>query len=231
MQIELNKNYSTQAFRNILGVSTKIWNTRREDVLEHAATFFDYEIICEGRNKYYVIKEIFGEYEPLPRKKKSIEVKEYYAQETSKIVKQEPTNTGSNIARNIVATSNKYEHKEGTVSVYVRSILKEGYKVDSKVWCKRSADGLHYEPIDEEQAKYLNECITQQFKDDKLQEYMVEMYTDYEAGLISRTDFNAALGSMTEVTFLSAMDRFILKYQFRPVKIPVWVEGAFNNAV
>ena len=229
MQIELNKNYSTQAFRDILGVSTKIWNTRREDVLEHAATFFDYEIICEGRNKYYIIKEIFGDYEPLPRKKKSIEVKEYYKQETSKIVKQEPTNTGSNIARNIVAASNKYDHKEGTASVYVRSILKEGYKVDGKVWCKRTPDGLHYEPIEEEHLQYLNECITKQFKDDKVQEYAVEMYTDYEAGLISKKDFNEAMGFMTGTAFTSAMDRFILKYHYRPVKIPVWVEGAFEN--
>lgn len=224
-----NTTYSLKELLSILHITRDSWKKRRQEYLDWFNCFFDYEIVMQGKHIIFNIKEVFGEYEPLPRKKKSIEVKEYYAQETSKIVKQEPTNTGSNIARNIVATSNKYEHKEGTVSVYVRSILKEGYKVDSKVWCKRSADGLHYEPINEEQAKYLNECITQQFKDDKLQEYMVEVYTDYEAGLISRTDFNAALGSMTEVTFLSAMDRFILKYQFRPVKIPVWVEGAFNN--
>lgn len=223
------KAYETKDLMGALGITRSSWGRRKEEYLDWFKLFFDYEVVIQGEKRVYVIKEIFGDYEPLPRKKKSIEVKEYYKQETSKIVKQEPTNTGSNIARNIVAASNKYDHKEGTASVYVRSILKEGYKVDGKVWCKRTEDGLHYEPIEEEHLLYLNECITKQFKDDKVQEYAVEMYTDYEAGLISKKDFNEAMGFMTGTAFTSAMDRFILKYHYRPVKIPVWVEGAFDN--
>ena len=224
-----NTTYSLRELLEILHITRDSWKKRRQEYLDWFNCFFDYEITTQGKNTIFTIKEIFGDYEPLPRKKKSIEVKEYYKQETSKIVKQEPTNTGSNIARNIVAASNKYDHKEGTASVYVRSILKEGYKVDGKVWCKRTPDGLHYEPIEEEHLQYLNECITKQFKDDKVQEYAVEMYTDYEAGLISKNDFNEAMGFMTGTAFTSAMDRFILKYHYRPVKIPVWVEGAFEN--
>lgn len=221
--------YSLKDLLNILHITRDSWKKRRQEYLDWFNCFFDYEITMQGKNTFFIIKEVFGDYEPLPRKKKSIEVKEYYVQETSKIVKQEPTNTGSNIARNIVATNNKYAHKEGTASVYVRSILKEGYRVDGKVWCKRTEDGLHYEPISEEQITYLNECITQQFKDDKVQEYAVDMYTDYEAGLITKKDFNEAIGSMTGMAFLSAMDRFILRYGFRPMKIPMWVEGAFKE--
>ena len=223
------KAYETKELMSVLGITRSSWGRRKEEYLDWFKLFFDYDIVIQGEKRVYIIKEIFGEYEPLPRKKKSIEVKEYYVQETSKIVKQEPTNTGSNIARNIVAVNNKYDHKEGTASVYVRSILKEGYRVDGKIWCKRTEDGLHYEPINEEQIAYLNECITQQFKDDKVQEYAVDMYTDYEAGLITKKDFNEAIGSMTGMAFLSAMDRFILKYGFRPMKIPMWVEGAFKE--
>lgn len=223
------KAYETKELMSVLGITRSSWGRRKEEYLDWFKLFFDYDIVIQGEKRVYIIKEIFGEYEPLPRKKKSIEVKEYYVQETSRIVKQEPTNTGSNIARNIIATNNKYDHKEGTASVYVRSVLKDTYQVNGKVWCYRTKDGLHYQPITEEQLKYLNECITKQFQDNAMQEYTVELYTDYEAGIITKQQFNDALGAMAGNAFLSAMDMFILRYDFRPVKIPVWVEGAFKE--
>lgn len=223
------KIYTTKELLNTLNISITSWKRRREEYLEWFKIFFDYDIMIQGEKRIFNIKEIFGDYEPLPRKKKSIEVKEYYAQETSKIVKQEPTNTGANIARNIIATNNKYDHKEGTASVYVRNILKEGYQVDGKVWCYRTQDGLHYTPITDEQLKYLNECITKQFQDNAIQEYTVELYTDYEAGIITKQQFNEALGAMAGNAFLSAMDMFILRYNFRPMKVPTWIEGAFKK--
>ena len=221
--------YSLKELLNILHITKDSWKKRRQEYLDWFNCFFDYEITTQGKKTFFIIKEIFGDYEPLPRKKKSIEVKEYYAQETSKIVKQEPTNTGANIARNIIAINNKYDHKEGTASVYVRNILKEGYQVDSKVWCCRTQDGLHYTPITDEQLKYLNECITKQFQDNAIQEYTVELYTDYEAGIITKQQFNEALGTMAGNAFLSAMDMFILRYNFRPMKVPTWIEGAFKK--
>lgn len=223
------KVYTTQELLNTLNISTASWKRRKEEYLDWFKAFFDYDLTIQGEKRIYIIKEIFGEYEPLPRKKKSVEVKAYYAQETSRIVKEEPTNTGANIARNIVAKKNKYNHKEGTASVYVRDILKGSYQVSNKTWCKRTADGLHYEPITEEQLTYLNECITQQFQDDAIQNQTVELYTDYEAGILTRQEFNERLGAMAGTTFLSAMDLFVIKYGFRPMKIPMWVEGAFKE--
>jgi hypothetical protein len=61
----------------------------------------------------------------LPRKTALKEIKAFYSEKTDDLININPWNTGANIARQIIAKDNRYDHKEGTAANYVRPILKE----------------------------------------------------------------------------------------------------------
>lgn len=66
--VEKNKVYDfKQEFWSIIHLSKYSWETRKEEVLEWLTNFFDYELY-EGKPMRIYIKEIYGEYRPLPRK-------------------------------------------------------------------------------------------------------------------------------------------------------------------
>ena len=88
----------------------------------------------------------------MPRKGKGKEIKEYYTDETDKIVERNPWNTGSNIAREIVSKKNKYNHAEGTAANYVRPILKNNYNISlEKEWRKPNYETFVYEVLTDEE--------------------------------------------------------------------------------
>ena len=49
------------------GIKKNQWETRKKDLLEWIGNFYDYELY-EGRPIRILIKDIYGEYQPLPRK-------------------------------------------------------------------------------------------------------------------------------------------------------------------
>lgn len=66
--VEKNKVYDFKSeFWSIIHLSKYSWETRKEEVLEWLTNFFDYELY-EGKPMRIYIKEIYGEYRPLPRK-------------------------------------------------------------------------------------------------------------------------------------------------------------------
>ena len=125
--LELKK-YNLTELKQALGISKRMWEDRKEELLEYMYKFFDYEMSKEGRYTYFNIKEQYGEYIPLPSKRDAKKISEYYYLETKKIVKEDPWNTGSNIARNIInRDENIYNHKEATIAGYVCPIIKEKF--------------------------------------------------------------------------------------------------------
>ena len=54
-------------FCSELGIGVRAWKNRKKDLLEWLANFYEYELL-EGRPIRIHIKEIYGEYQPLPRK-------------------------------------------------------------------------------------------------------------------------------------------------------------------
>ena len=59
-------NFKTDFWR-LTGITRSQWDRRREDLLNWLENFFDYELL-PGSPMHIVIKEVFGEYQPLPRK-------------------------------------------------------------------------------------------------------------------------------------------------------------------
>lgn len=76
MNIEANKIYDfKKEFWGIVGINKGQWENRKADLLEWLKEFYDYELL-EGRPIRIYIKEIIGEYKPLPRKINSRELTE-----------------------------------------------------------------------------------------------------------------------------------------------------------
>ena len=66
--------YSLTEIKQVLKISKRQWEERKEEVLEHMKLFFDYEITLKGRSYCFHIKEQYSEYEPLSRKAKHEEI-------------------------------------------------------------------------------------------------------------------------------------------------------------
>lgn len=65
-------NFKTE-FWPLVGINEGQWTRRKEDLLEWLYQFFDYALL-EGRPLRIHIKEVYGEYLPLPRKINSTEL-------------------------------------------------------------------------------------------------------------------------------------------------------------
>ena len=95
----------------MLGISSDTWRRRLDEILEFLKQFWDYEIIPYKRSSLFIVKRVYGEVPKLPRKTRIKEIKEFYRQETENVIKINPWNTGTNVARTILSYSNPYEHK------------------------------------------------------------------------------------------------------------------------
>lgn len=218
--LELKK-YSTEEIKKALGISKRQWDERRIELLEYWKFFFDYEIINEGTKTFYLIKEQYGEYEPLPRKLKCKEIEQYYCAETKEIIKECPWNTGSNVARNIIANDrNKYKHSQDTMSGYTCKVIRNNFlpPLCETQWMQLSTDKLHYLPLTEDQEKYLDELFINNSKEGRAKAE-IEKFSDYKSGYISERELKDFLMSNVSYGYMSIMNSFKAKFGFYPVKV------------
>lgn len=218
-----NKTYLfKKEFCKQLGISDNQADRRLDELLEWLKIFFDYEFIKgSGTPHIITIKEQYCEYEPLPRKNKAPEIIAFYGNEVDHILQYKPRNTGSNLAREIVAKNNKYNHKEGTAVHYIRPYLKENYEIDKREWCYIDYEHFSYDKIDPAQLKYLN----QQFVKYLDSAYVAEVMGDQKSGYISKEEAYDKLDNRYE----AAIQAFIDKYGFRPYRAgdlikEAWIE-------
>lgn len=74
MLIESGKIYNFKTeFWPLLGINKGQWENRKHDLLEWIKNFYDYELL-DGKPMRIYIKEVLGEYRPLPRKLNSQEL-------------------------------------------------------------------------------------------------------------------------------------------------------------
>ena len=218
--------YTLDKVKTLLNISDNSWRNRREDILEHMKLYFDYDIFTQKSFIYFRINEQLAEYEPLARKGKTEQVVEYYTNETREIIKENPWNTGANIARNIIADNkNKYEHAEKTMARYVSNIIKERFlppNADSE-WRRLSDNYLEYLPLKEEEQNYLYELIS----GNNVEDFM-NIYAEYQAGYISKSELASRLIDSVDKTYMSIMRKFKERFNFVPVKVKRLEEGAWT---
>lgn len=208
--IEL-KTYKFSDFCDILKITKNQKERRFDDLLEWLSYFYDYTFI-KGKTPaphLITIHEIYYDYQPLPRKTRVKEIQSFYENKTDTIVKVKPLNSGSNIAREIVATDNKYEHKEGTAACYVRRVLKAKYQVDKRLWCKINYSTNTYEPLTEEDREYLHNCF-ELYLNSKTADWL----GDVEAGLITKEEMHEKM----TISYLKALKEFKKVKGYRPYR-------------
>ena len=212
--------YTTKEVQEMLGISSDTWRRRLDEILEFLKQFWDYEIIPYKRSSLFIVKRVYGEVPKLPRKTRIKEIKEFYRQETENVIKINPWNTGTNVARTILSYSNPYEHKQDTGSRYVRPILKEEYSLSSeRKWCELDYKHNLYIPISNEQEEFLRTMFRLYLSDDKT----AEIIAAQEAGYITKDEVLTALFG----NYNSAMEKFVERYGFRPIKVGEYIKNAF----
>lgn len=204
------KEYNLTEFKSILNIPKRQWETRKEELLDYLKLFFDYEITTKHKGYSIIIKEQYNDYEPLPRKSKVPEIKAFYEKEVDHILTYKKRNTGSNLAREIVACNNKQNHKEGTAANYIRPYLKTNYTVKDKEWCYVDYETFTYHKINKEQLEYLK----QQFQKYLSSESVADTIADADAGYISKEDVYVKLKN----NYNKAIENFNNKYHFKPYK-------------
>lgn len=204
------KEYNLTELKSALKISKRQWEERKEEILEYLKLFFDYEITIKGRNYRILVKEQYMEYEPLPKKSRVPEIKAFYEKEVDHILTYKKRNTGSNLAREIVACNNKQNHKEGTAANYIRPYLKTNYTVKDKEWCYVDYETFTYHKINKEQLEYLK----QQFQKYLSSESVADTIADADAGYISKEDVYVKLKN----NYNKAIESFNNKYHFKPYK-------------
>lgn len=204
------KIYSLPELKSTLHISKRMWEERKEELLEYLKLFFDYELTLKGRGYSFNIKEQYAEYEPLPRKSKTKEIQEFYNHEVDNILVYKPRNTGANLAREIIDKNNKYKHAEGTAANYIRPYLKTNFLVEDKAWCK--IDYLHYsyDKISNEELNYLKSLFTKYLSSNNVADIIAEQ----EAGYTSKEEAYDKLKGY----YNNAINDFKEKYGFRPYK-------------
>lgn len=200
-----------EEFCALLNIPKNQSERKLNELLEWLKFFFNYDFIKgKGTPHIITIKEQYAEYEPLPRKTKVPEIKAFYEAETDHILQYKPLNTGANVAREIEAKNNKYNHKDGTIANYIRPYIKARYEVNDKVWCKVNYDLYCYEPIDEQELKYLNSLFNKYLSSNTT----ADIISEVEAGYINKEEgYNKLKGHYND-----AMKEFKDHYGFRPYK-------------
>ena len=220
------KKYSLTQFKQAFGITKHVWETRQNDLLEHLNKYFDFEILHEGRYTYINLIKQYAEYEPLPSKRDAEKMRAYYKEEVSRIVKIEPWNTGSCIARNILNENKQlYNHKEDTIARYVRPIIRTKFIPDNcqSQWMRLSEDKLHYIPLTPEELDYWQGISGS--KEGAIRRR--EIIGEFRSGYITREELKAQLMGLEELNYQEALFLFREKFGYMPQYVKYLEEGAF----
>lgn len=220
--VELNVPYTNKFIaEQLFHIKASTFNNKKQKYLQHLRQYYEYEIT--EKKKIVLRKELKPfETKMAVREGKKEQNKAIYRDLTHKIIFHKPLNSGSNIAREIDQSPMKpiENHKQSTIENYIRPILKEDFEVISKKWSRINYDTNEYEPLTQEQSMYLYQL----FRSKDLSEEIMDITADYKAGNISKQEFTAKVGKISEFSYDKAIQDFKKKFGFRPFKASNWQE-------
>ena len=208
-----------EEFCKQLKISNYIFDRRREDLLEWLKNFYDYELL-EGKPLHIVIKEVIGEYRPLPRKAYDSKARETLQQEKKKdyeeftikaLGDEFKPNSKSKIAREAIAAfgDEKYGHysKEGVVRRYIREPFDTyGETNNNNLWVYYSS----YRPLESDVLQEWRTILTEERIDEA--EAANAFYRQAQGENIDK-EINY---------FKKALERFKTKYHDTPIRVKEW---------
>ena len=230
---EVGKTYSTKEMIQLFGVSQSTWSHSRNKLLDNFKQYYEYDVSYEGRSIFYHILKQFGEYNKPLRKNDSLRRDAIYSQEIIKVIKKDKVQTAKNVSRIIKDEEPIVElnHKEGTVYENTRLRMREmfgkslteggtiGGMLD-KVWCGLDRQTNKYFPLSDKLYDEFKEMM--RIERNETIEPELELYSDYENGLIEKEEFYKSVAEINFKAFLTAQEDFKDKYGYRPIKVPVY---------
>lgn len=220
-----------------LGISDKTWKKNRKDILTELSNIYEYEIEYEGRTTIYHFIKRVGEATQSPRD-------EAFERAILTTLYFQPMNTAANVARIIQKERediNSMGYENGTVYEYTRVRMRKWFGnnendrgdfedmedmkerkgfIEEKVWCMLDAEYNDYIEMSQEQIDYFMKSIKDSFKTDT--EMEVKLLADYDAGVISKSELDKALGDLKVAGYAAAKKAFRAKYGKFPIKVPVY---------
>lgn len=151
-----------------LGIPQNQYNRRQDELLEWLKNFFDFEILS-GRPIRIVIKEVIGEYQPLPRKLPKqdeltqAKIEDYEQYTIASLGVEFKPNSRSRIAKNALAEFgyDKYGHtsEEAVVRRFIKKPFDEYGETNNKsVWVWYST----YEPLTQDIIDYWHTILREE---------------------------------------------------------------------
>lgn len=95
----------------------------------------------------------------------------------------------------------------------------------NKVWCKLVAEYNYYEEMSEEAVAEFYKIYESHKAANK--DYELEVFSNYQNGLISKEEMFEQVGASSFSCYQSARSEFNRKYNYYPVKVPVYELSAF----
>lgn len=201
----------------LTGITIYQYKHRKDELLEWMKEYFDYELNENVKPIQITIKDVFGEYEPLPTKKYDLkntreEKKRDYDQYVKDNLPKEPTPySKAKMSREAMQdfSFKKYGHQSisAVVRRYVGPAMEEfGEHDENMVWVMHNT----YAQLDENQLKHWHKILTEEHIDE---EAMKNAFIRHSEG----EDISAEVSY-----FQCAQTRFMEVYGGRPIKVYAW---------
>lgn len=229
---------TTKEMMEFFGVSKDVWKRNKNKLLENFGKYYEYEVVYRGRNiDYHIIKKI-ADYKPI--EKKSEKRDRVYESNILDVISEDNIQTAMNVSRIIkdYDSIKELNHSDGTIYEYTRVRMRNMFGVvvneggtkgiiEKKVWCKLVADYNYYVEMSEEEIQDFYDIYKQSKEDMKEEE--LEIFSDYQNGLITKEEMNSKLGECGLWSFRFARKQFADKHKYFPIKVPVYRISAFER--
>lgn len=227
--MELNHPYTMKEVAEINGVSYNGFRNKREQYEEHMKIFFNYNIEKKGRSYYYTFIEQFEEFVPYRKFYSQTRTKTIQAH-IKKTIKEDPRQTGTNIARIIIvdgeiqaldlaqSTLTRYTQVELKKLVEQKYYIKEDYK-----WCILNSKINAYELLSEGMVEELRSYF--KIENDANLNDEEDIFAQQQDGSISSDEAAMKIGKMRITAMINGLQRFRTKYNSWPIKVPVYVRN------
>lgn len=228
--MELNHSYTMKEVAKFNQVSYNVYRQKRSQYEEHMRLFFDYTVEKKGRSYQYIF---------ISQKEEFIPYKDFYSQvrtkaiqtQIKKTIKQDPRQTGANVARIIIvdgeiqalglalSTLTRYTQVELKKLVEKQYYIKEDYR-----WCILNTDANAYELLSQSKVEELRSYF--KIERDANLDNEENVLAQQQEGSLSKEEAAIKIGNLRMGAMISGMKKFQEKYDAWPMKVPVYVRNA-----
>jgi hypothetical protein len=245
---------SQTEFLKELHIGKQTFKKDPEYVLNHISIYYDFTVRTMGKRTYYTIKQVLGEYKPLPRSRKAVEERNQkyqdaiYENAVEKIDKEtnrvyltykdaaDAIEDKQEIKKLKYAKSTNYEYTRHNMKIVLGNTRdningKHGRFV-GRVWCKQDEKTGEYIRMPQDHIDMFYKILSQP-KVELLEEQEVEMWANAVSQRrnkeISVEEYNEIISFVSYCFYTGAVEEFKKKYGYAPYKVPAYEVLAFND--